>query len=141
MVLSVDYLRNVETRSLLGIDINHVGDAKHIDMAAANAAITATNGSFGCPAGRAGVDCAIAAGAAMSDFADNGLTADSDFGQACIQALGVPCAFGGRNPSQASATFLEPIGRSVYNALQVKLTQNVAHPLPGVKALNWYASS
>lgn len=140
MVLSVDYLRNVETRSLLGIDINHVGDAKHIDMAAANAAITATNASKGCPAGPAGVDCAIAAGAAMSDYADNGLTADTDFGQACIQALGVPCAFGGRNPSQASATFLEPIGRSMYNALQMKLVQNVAHPFPGVKALNWQAS-
>ena len=27
MIFSADYLRNVETRSLLGIDINHVGDA------------------------------------------------------------------------------------------------------------------
>jgi len=140
LVLSVDYLRNVETRSLLGVDINHVGDAKHINMAAANAAITATNASFGCPPGSAGVQCAITAGAAMSDYADNGLTSDGDFGQACIQALGVPCAFGGRNPSQASAIFLQPIGRSEYNALQVKLVENVAHPMPGVKALNWQAS-
>jgi len=86
------------------------------------------------------VQCAITAGAAMSDYADNGLTSDGDFGQACIQALGVPCAFGGRNPSQASAIFLQPIGRSEYNALQVKLVENVAHPMPGVKALNWQAS-
>ncbi len=137
MVLSVDYLRNVGTRSLLGIDINHVGDAKYFNAAAANAAITATNGSFGCGAGSAGIDCAIAAGAQMSDYADNGLTSPSDFGQACIQALGVDCAFGGKNPTQAAATFLQPIGRSVYNALQLKLVENVASPMPGIKALNF----
>ena len=76
-------------------------------------------------------------GATMADFADNGLTSDTDFGQACIQALGVPCAFGGRNPNQSAALFLQPIGRSVYNALQVKLVDNVASPMRGVKNLNF----
>ena len=33
--------------------------------------------------------------------------------------------------------FLQPIGRSVYNALQLKLTQNVANPFRSVKALNF----
>jgi hypothetical protein len=138
--LSVDYLRNVQTRSLLGIDINHVGDAKLFNLTAANAAIDATNASFACPAGPGGVQCAIGAGATMADYADNGLTAPSDFGQACDQALGVPCAFAGKNPSQAAALFLQPIGRSVYNAVQMKLVENVASPMPGVKALNFQAS-
>jgi len=140
MVLSVDYLRNVETRSLLGIDINHVGDVSNFDLGAANAAINATNASFGCPAGPAGVGCAIAAGAMMTDYAGNGLTADSDFGQACIQAIGVNCAFHGKNPAQAPAIFLEPIGRSVYNALQMKLVENVVNPMRGFKMLNLEAS-
>jgi Carboxypeptidase regulatory-like domain len=137
MVLSVDYLRNVQTRSLLGIDINHVGDARFFNASAATAAINATNATFGCGAGSAGVDCAIAAGAAMSDYADNGLTSPADFGQACIQALLVDCAFGGKNQSQAAANFLQPIGRSVYNALQLKLVENVASPMRGIKALNF----
>ena len=137
MVVSADFLRNVETRSLLGIDINHVGDINNFSLANAQAAIAATNASFG---GCATVDCAIAAGATMVDYANNGLTADSDFGQACIQALGVPCAFGGKNPAQQQSFFLEPIGRSVYNALQMKLVQNVTNPMRGVKALNFQAS-
>ena len=136
IVVSADYLRNVETHSLLGIDENHVGDVKNFNLANAQAAIATTNTSFGC----ATVDCAIAAGAQMTDYANNGLTADSDFGQACIQALGVPCAFGGKNPAQAQAFFLEPIGRSVYNALQVKLVQNVMTPFRGVRGMNFQLS-
>ena len=134
MVLSVDYLRNVETHSLLGPDLNHVGDVKNFNLANAQAAIATTNASFG---GCATVDCAILAGATMADYAGNGLTADSDFGQACIQAIGVNCAFPGVNPNQAAALFLQPIGRSVYNAMQVKLVDNVTSPIRGVKALNF----
>ena len=137
MVFSADYLRNIETRSLLGIDINRVGNVAGFDSGAASAAIDATNASFACPAGPGGVDCAIAAGAQMSDYADNGLTTDSEFGQACDQALGVTCAFHGLNPSQGPAVFLLPIGRSVYNALQMKLVENVGNPMRGIKALNF----
>jgi hypothetical protein len=134
MIFSADYLRNVETRSLIGIDVNHVGDVKNFNLTNAQAAIAATNTSFG---GCTSVDCAIGKGATMVDYANNGLTADSDFGQACIQALGVPCAFGGLNPAQAQSFFLEPHGRSVYNALQMKLVQNVTTPMRGIKALNF----
>ncbi|MGA8868465.1 MAG: carboxypeptidase regulatory-like domain-containing protein [Candidatus Sulfotelmatobacter sp.] len=137
MVLSVDYLRNVETHSLLGPDLNHVGDVKNFNLANAQAAIATTNASFG---GCATVDCAILAGATMADYAGNGLTADSDFGQACNQAIGVNCAFPGVNPNQAAALFLQPIGRSVYNAMQVKLVDNVTSPIRGVKALNFQLS-
>ena len=42
MVFSVDYLRNIETHTLLAIDTNHVGDAR-ADLANAQAAISATN--------------------------------------------------------------------------------------------------
>ena len=38
---------------------------------------------------------------------------------------------------QNSAFFLKPLGRSVYNALQMKLAQNVTNPVRGVKALNF----
>lgn len=136
MVLSVDFIRNVETHSLLGIDENHVGDIKNFNLAAAQAAIAATNAAFNC----ADVDCAIAAGAQMTDYAGNGLTTDADFGQACNQAIGVSCAFPGRNPNQAASIFLQPIGRSVYNALQLRLVQNLRHPFTGLKDLNFQVS-
>jgi Carboxypeptidase regulatory-like domain len=134
MVFSADFLRNVETRTLLGIDTNHVGDVKNFNLANATAAINATNASFG---GCATVDCAILAGAQMTDYAVHGLTADTEFGQACIQALGVGCAFPGINPNQAAGILLEPVGRSVYNALQMKFVQNVNTPMRGIKAMNY----
>jgi hypothetical protein len=142
MVFSADYLRNIETRSLLGIDVNHVGDVSHFDPAAATAAITDTNASFGCPAGAAGIDCAIAAGAGIADYADNGIADDNHFGTGCAAVLpnGRPCAFGGINSGQPLSQFLKPIGRSVYNALQMKLSQNVANPFKGVKAANFQVS-
>jgi len=151
MVLSVDYLRNVETRSLLGPDLNHVGDVKNFSLANAQAAIATTLSNCGvgsidqaiilCPTNPAGGTGAYTPRAAtMADFAGNGLTADSDFGQACIQAIGVGCAFGGVNPNQAAALFLQPIGRSVYNALQMKLVENITSPIRGVKALNFQLS-
>jgi hypothetical protein len=106
----------------------------NFNMTDAQAAIAATNASFG---GCGTVDCAIAAGATMGDYAGFGLTSDGDFGQACIQAIGVPCAFGGKNPAQGPSFFLQPIGRSTYNALQMKLIENVATAMPGIKSLNF----
>lgn len=137
MVLSADYLRNVGTRSLLGVDVNHVGDLKNFSFTNAQAAITATENHFGCTGANANVNCVIGAGGTMVDIANNGLTSDGDFAQACTQAIGVPCAFQGKNPAQGPAFFLQPVGRSVYNALQVKLVENVANPVQGLRALNF----
>jgi hypothetical protein len=47
------------------------------------------------------------------------------------------CAFPGINPSQGQFYMLMPIGRSVYNALQVKLSQNVLNPMRGLRAVNF----
>jgi len=144
MVFSADYLRNIETRTLLGIDINHVGDVSHFDPTAAQAAISDTLSACGVGS----IDAAIVAcpglhatgGANIADFADNGLADDNHFGAGCDAVLGRPCAFGGINAGQATAFALKPIGRSVYNALQLKLTQNVANPVKGVKAANFQVS-
>ena len=142
MVLSADYLRNVETRTLLAIDVNKVGDVSTFNLAGAQQAIADTNASFGC----ADVNCSIGAGASIDDYVANGLGVPNDVeGVGCGQAaaaggLGHPCAFGGINSQQNAALFLKPIGRSVYNALQLKLVQNVTNPVRGVKALNFQMS-
>ena len=142
MILSVDYLRNIETHSLLGIDVNKVGDVSTFNSGGASAAINDTNTAFGCGTGIGGVDCAITAGATIDDYVFNGLGTPNDVeGVGCNQptsagGLGRPCAFGGVNSNQNSAFFLKPIGRSVYNALQMKLVENVNKPFRGVKAMN-----
>ena len=155
MVFSADYLRNVETRTLLAIDVNKVGDISTFSKAGAQAAISATNNAFGCGTGFDSVstDCAISGvnhivkgspvGASIDDYVGNGLGVPNDVaGVGCAQdpslgGLGNPCAFGGVNSMQNSAFFLKPIGRSVYNALQMKLADNVSSPFRGVKALNF----
>ncbi len=150
MIFSADYLRNIQTRSLVGIDINHDGSVRSFNQSAAATAINTTNAEFGCGSGTAGVDCAIAAKATFDDYIDSGLGSSSDIGgTGCGQpddhangffGLGRPCAFGGLNPNQASMFFLQPIGRSVYNALQMKLTQNLSSPFRGLKYVNFQVS-
>ena len=134
MVLSADYVRNVGTHYLLSVDVNHVGDARFFNLANALAAISVTNSSFGCGAGTgvASINCAIDKGATMASYAGSGLTSANDFGGVCSF-----CAFQGANPSAPSLPFLFPIGRSIYNGLQIKLTENLESPLPAVQALNF----
>jgi hypothetical protein len=139
MVLSVDYLRNVNLHYLLGVDANHSGDTRYFNSTFAQQAISTTNGQFGCPGSNsAAINCAIAAGATMTSYANNGLDSAADLGVGgCLGALGFNCAFTGVNPAIGPAVFLFPIGRSVYNAMDVKLVDNVKNPFRGVKYLNF----
>ena len=139
-VLSADYVRNVSLHYLLGIDVNHTGDSAYLNTGAAQNAMSATSQAFGCGAGfaSANIDCAIANGATIGDFAGNGLDSPGDIagGGVCAPA----CAFAGINPAVGVAPFLEPVGRGVYNAMDIQLLQNVANPLPGVRYMNFQLS-
>ncbi len=117
-MFSIDYVRQIGTQYPLGIDTNHVGDASHLDSAAALAAINATVTQAGClPAGSAGsesqaaIQCYINAvpGASIVDFARNGLDSGNAFcGPFPCSVLGLPePAFGGIHT--ASVDPLKPI--------------------------------
>jgi hypothetical protein len=148
VVWSGDYIRNVGTHTLLAIDVNHVGDVRFFNKAAAQNAIAATNAAFGC----ADVNCAIAAGATIADYASHGLDSATNVcnggaqaGGACIHDFGagpvnVVPAFGGINPQLGVNQMLFPSGRSLYNAFQTSLRANVRNPFAGVKAMNWVVS-
>jgi hypothetical protein len=148
MVFTADFLRNVQTHYLLGIDENHTGDVRYFSKASALEAIAATDQSFGCGTGTDSnsIQCAIGAGAQIANFAGNGLTTPADFGAVCsFSSVVTPrtkygCAFPGINPKGPALVFFKPIGRSVYNGLQVKLTENVSHPFAGLSALNFQLS-
>ena len=146
MVFTADYLRNVSTHTLLAVDTNHVGDARYLNTAAALAAINTTVTSAGCaPAAAAGassqaaINCYLAAAPAanISDFAANGLDSGNSLcgGAPCPQA-----AFGGVNSSLGSNQMLFPIGRSVYNAVQTSLKDDIANPFKNVRYLNLQVS-
>ncbi len=135
MVISADFLRNVETHALLGIDINQVGAARHFSPTQAGIAISNTNLAFGCAAST-DPSCAIAAGALITDFAGNGLGTSLDTGAASACPAG-GCAFGGINPTYGQMQFLEPISRSVYTAVQSKWVENIENPMRGVKYANF----
>ena len=152
MILSVDYLRNVNLHYLIGVDVNHSGDVnpKFFNVSAAQQAIATTNGQFNCPANfsASAINCALNSpvidaftglpGASIASYANNGLDSAADLGVgSCNTALGFGCAFQGANANFGPATFLYPIGRSVYNALDVKLVENVKNPFRGVKYLNF----
>src|SRR5271169_4537078 len=106
MILSADFVRNVQTHYLLGIDENHTGDIHYFNKAAALQAISATNQLFNCGSGTdsGSVQCAINAGAQMTDYANNGLTSSTDFGGVCSFPSptgpgNYTCAFPGINPN------------------------------------------
>ncbi len=140
MVISADFVRNVQTHYLLGVDENHTGDVHYFNKTGALDAINATNAQFGCPGGVGGIQCSINAGATMAAYAGNGLTSSADFDQPCGAVFGYPCAFPGINPNAPPLPFLQSIGRFVYNGLQLKFIQNVKHPLKGIRGINFQAA-
>ena len=145
VILSADFVRNVQTHYFLAIDENHTGDVHYFNKAAALQAISATNQAFNCGTGTDfnSIQCAIIAGAQMSDYASKGFTSSADFNAVCsfpsptAPSSSYGCAFPGINPSAPPLPFYKPIGRSVYNGLQTKLIQNLQNPLRGVRALNF----
>src|SRR5579872_1313214 len=138
MVFTADYLRNIETHTLLAIDTNHVGDARYFNKGAALAAINTTNTQFGCASGIGGINCAIANGANISSYATNGLDSGYSlcFGIPCAAAQEPAAAFPGINPNVGANQMLFPIGRAEYNGLQLSLKQNLDHPFKRVKAMD-----
>ncbi len=144
-VVTVDYIRNIGVHYLLGMDTNHVGDARYLNATAAQGAIDYTNGTYGCGPGSAGINCAIQGGASIFDYAGNGL----DSGNAYLG--GYPASYYGMDPSTGAAfsginpnlgvnDMFFPIGRSVYNALQATMRTNKANPFRGAKNMNLQVS-
>lgn len=143
-VLSVDGIRNVGLHYLLGVDTNHVGDARFFNKTAAQGAVTSTLAACGVGS----VDAAIAScpglhatggGATMEDFAGNGLGSGTDIGGGLpwyLAGLSNPYAFGGINSAVGANPMLFPIGRSVYTALQVKLTNQISKPVSWIGRLS-----
>jgi len=158
MVFTVNYVRNIETHYLLGVDQNHAGDVRYFDKGGAEAAIANTLSACGAatvpeswarnclfdPAtgttdgGTWGTAANPARPANMSDFASRGLGSSTDMGgNSCLARLGYNCAFGGLNPLAPPLGFLSPVGRSLYTGYQMKFVDTLKHPSRWVESANF----
>jgi hypothetical protein len=149
-VVTVDFLRNVSTHNFLLVDTNRVGAASTFRKGPAAAAIQTTLTNCGV----ASIDAAITLcptspvalppgtkytprPATISDFAKNGL--DSGY-QLCPTGPCPAAAFPGISTAVGPNEMLFPIGRSVYNGLQMSLRQDVTNPVRGIKHVNLQVS-
>ncbi len=162
-ILSVDYVHNSTLRIAQSIDINHNGAARTFSQTAAATAIQNTL-TVTCK-GAASVQAAITPGgcsggsggtagakyATISDFAKMGLDSGATFlggnpasyaKKTAVSGVGPleQAAFPGLNPQLGTGSFVEPIGRSGYDALQIVFKQQKAHPLPGIVNSNFQVS-
>ena len=118
LVLSVDYLRNRGVHFNLTRDRNRIGAADTLNVPLALTAMQATFADFGCGLATlsANVNCVIAAGGSISNFADFGLGAGSG-----VDGF----AFSGNNLNFRHMGIIEPQGLSLFQALQVRLTGDI----------------
>jgi len=128
--LTAEYVKIRGLNYGLASELNGIGESvsSSFDRPAAIAAITTTNAGFGCPADAtpASINCAIAAGARMSDFGNNGLGKGPGF-----QGF----AFRGKNPDFGEMQFLFFGATSNYNALNIRL-ETRSGPV-GWKPFSW----
>jgi hypothetical protein len=141
LVATVDFLRNVGENFPLGIDENHVGAARNFNATAAKAAVAATVQACGAATVQGAIQScpglhSAGGGATIADFASNGLDSLNTGGGPPNPSF----AFGGNNPSFGNVTALAPVGRSVYNALDVTVTQRANHPVRYVDAMDLTAA-
>jgi hypothetical protein len=162
-VLTVDFLRNVSTHNFLLVDTNHVGDSRFFKLSAAQKAIALTTAGFGCAGGfsSGAINCAITNGAHIADFAQakfdtsgNPLSGGLDSGYSTLSGFpaALTCgpttcltpdtgaAFPGVNANVGANEMLFPIGRSVYNGLQMSLKQDLSNPVRGIQHVNLQVS-
>jgi len=153
-VFTVDYLRNIGLHFQVGLDVNHVGDSRYLDM---NAALNAIAATIGAPVTQANASTLIGSwlaanpGATIDDFANNGLDSGNSFNsgysvyyayEGLLNSNNQPytpdsgAAFAGVNPALGNLYMNYPMGRSVYSGLQSEYRTQASNPFRGVKNLD-----
>lgn len=125
LIFSVDYLRNVTTRTLLGVDVNSGGAASTFNATNAAADRDAAQVANGCFAGTNQVSCMVAKLGPAGALAAYG---GSGIGGPAQVTGGAPCpfcAFPGLQPNLGVNVMNFPVGRSVYSGVDVSLKQVV----------------
>lgn len=148
IVVSGDYLHQVDWKFMQNQDMNFVGNPQYYDPIAAAAAVSNTVTQCGVGS----VDAAIAScpglhsdgsGATIVDFSAPA-GGGAGLGSGVELTGGGPsagiAAFPGKNPKMGQGMFQFPNGRSAYDALQLQFKMQRSNPLPGLVASNFEAS-
>lgn len=160
-VLSADYVHNSTIHITQSLDQNHLGAARTFNMQAAQAAVNATLKNCGAASVQAAITpggCATGSGsgtggkyATLKDFASQGLDSAATFlsshpytyTQKTSPVAGAgyeQAAFPGINPLLGAGSFLVPIGRSGYDALQIVYKQQMSHAYHFITGGNFQGS-
>ncbi len=155
-IVTADYIRNVGEHIQQSIDKNHVGDASTLNMAAAQNAIANTLAycnvttvdqaiQMCSPSPTKGNPNPTPFPATIATFAGNGLDSGNAYfsGNPAAAYGATPstgAAFPGVNPMFGEMRINIPLGRSVYNGLQLNLRQSARVPLPGLKKSSFEVS-
>ena len=80
-ILSGDYVHNTTLKIGQVVDQNHIGAARYLNVQAAQNAIATATANAGCSGGfsSAAINCAIASGAQIQDFASAGLDSGIEY--------------------------------------------------------------
>jgi len=137
LVFSVDYLRQVTTRSLLGVDVNQGGAANTFNLANALAARDLAQVQNGCLTGTNQVSCMVAKLGAIGALNAYG---GAGIGGPAQVSGGAPCsycAFPGLHPNLGVNVVDMPVGRSVYSGVLLSLNQEITNFSRGVRSASF----
>jgi hypothetical protein len=137
----------------MNIDVNDIGAANTFDSAAAQTAVATTLNFCGgpgytlaqalvvCPNNPLGPSGGSYTPRAVNifDFSSNGLGSPGHGQLTTFVAPNSGFAFPGRNINFGQIMVSDTIGRSAYNAMQIRVKQDVNTPFRGVKQLSWQA--
>jgi hypothetical protein len=134
LLFSLDLVRDVSTHSLLGVDVNEGGAADTFNVLNASADRDGAQVANGCSAGTNQVGCMIAKLGPAGALAAYGRAGIGGPGQVTGGAPCPFCAFPGLHPNLGVNVMNFPSGRSVYNAVDLSLKQQMTKfPVRGVE--------
>ena len=137
LVFNFDYVRQVTTRSLLGVDVNQGGAASTFNLANALAARDQAQTQNGCPTGTNQVSCMVAKLGPIGALDAYGAAGVGGPAQVTGGAPCPYCAFPGIHPNLGVNVVDMPVGRSVYNGLLFSLNQEITNFSRGVRSASF----
>ncbi len=140
LVLTLDYVRDVSTRTLLGLDVNQGGSANTFDATNAASDRDAAQTANACLAGPGQVSCMVAKLGPAGALAAYG---NAGIGGPAQVTGGAPCpfcAFPGLHPNLGVNVMNFPEGRSVYSGEIVSLKQQITNFSRGVQRASFQFS-
>jgi hypothetical protein len=140
LIFTFDYVREVTTRSLLGVDVNQGGAAGTFNLTNALADRDAAQVANGCSTGTNQVTCMVAklgSAGALAAYGANGIGGPAQVtgGAPCPS-----CTFPGMQPTLGVNVVDLPDGRSVYSGFLVSLNQQVTGFSRGVQRASFRLS-